>query len=83
VSTEATPVLWLWGAVVAGYRAAGARAVVVSGVVDPAKGVHVDKVPNAVPTTCRLRADAGDLSRRAASCCAAAVVAVGRSRATR
>jgi hypothetical protein len=52
------------GAVVAGYRAAGARAVVVSGVVDPARGVHVDKIPDIVLTTCRLRADAADLTRR-------------------
>lgn len=52
------------GAVVAGYRAAGARAVVVSGVVDPAHGVHIDKIPNIALTTCRLRADADDLTRR-------------------
>jgi broad-specificity NMP kinase len=52
------------GAVVAGYRAAGARAVVVSGVVDPAHGVHVDKIPDIALTMCRLRADADDLSQR-------------------
>jgi hypothetical protein len=52
------------GAVVAGHRAAGARAVVVSGVVDPARGVPVDKIPGIVLTTCRLRADAADLTRR-------------------
>ena len=51
-------------AVVAGYRAAGARAVVVSGVVDPARGVPVDRLPDVVVTTCRLRAAAGDLRRR-------------------
>lgn len=52
------------GAVVAGYRAAGARAVVVSGVVGPAAGVHIDKIPDIVLTTYRLRADVGDLTRR-------------------
>ena len=50
--------------VVAGYRAAGARAVIVSGVVDPARGVPVDEIPGIVLTTCRLRADAGELRRR-------------------
>ncbi|HYN92887.1 MAG TPA: hypothetical protein VES42_03455 [Pilimelia sp.] len=52
------------GAVVAGYRAAGARAVVVSGIVDPASGVHADKIPDIALTTCRLRADADELTRR-------------------
>jgi broad-specificity NMP kinase len=51
-------------AVVAGYRTAGARAVIVSGVVDPGHGVHVDELSGIVLTTCRLRADAGDLRRR-------------------
>jgi hypothetical protein len=51
-------------AVVAGYRAAGAGAVVVSGVVDPACGVHVDKIPDIVLTTCRLRVEADDLTQR-------------------
>ncbi|MEU7588870.1 hypothetical protein AB0A95_21555 [Micromonospora sp. NPDC049230] len=52
------------GSVVAGYRAAGARGVIVSGVVDPTRGVHLDRMPNVVVTTCRLRADADDLRRR-------------------
>ncbi|MEE6262651.1 ATP-binding protein [Plantactinospora sonchi] len=52
------------GAVVAGYRAAGARAVVVSGVVDPARGAPVDLIPDVVVTMCRLRADADVLTGR-------------------
>jgi broad-specificity NMP kinase len=51
-------------AVVAGYRAAGARAVVVSGVVDPERGIPVDLLPGIALTTCRLRADAADLRAR-------------------
>lgn len=51
-------------AVVAGFRWAGARCVVVSGVVDPGSGVPVDLVPAAELTACRLRADAAELSRR-------------------
>ncbi|MFC0531816.1 hypothetical protein [Phytohabitans kaempferiae] len=52
------------GAVVAGYRAAGARAAVVSGVVDPAREAHADPIPGIALTTCRLRASADDLARR-------------------
>jgi adenylylsulfate kinase-like enzyme len=52
------------GAVAAGFRAAGARCVVVSGVVDPIRGVHVDKLPNIAATLCRLRVDADELARR-------------------
>jgi adenylylsulfate kinase-like enzyme len=52
------------GAVVGGFRAAGARCVVVSGVVDPVRGVYVDKIPNIVLTLCRLRIDADELARR-------------------
>lgn len=52
------------GAVVAGYQAAGARCVVVSGVVDPAHGVYVDKIPQAVLTVCRLRVERAELERR-------------------
>jgi len=55
------------GVVVDGYRAAGARAVVVSGVVDPVDGVHLDRIPGVALTTCRLRADAGELARRLAA----------------
>ena len=50
--------------VVSGLRARGARCVVVSGVVDPARGVHADKIPQAALTVCRLRADPDELRRR-------------------
>jgi adenylylsulfate kinase-like enzyme len=43
-------------AVVASYEAAGARCVVVSGVVDTACGVPADQIPHAALTVCRLRA---------------------------
>ncbi|MEU0195823.1 hypothetical protein ABZ250_39400 [Streptomyces afghaniensis] len=51
-------------AVVAGVRAAGARCLIVSGVVDPACGVHVDQIPQAAVTVCRLRADREVLRQR-------------------
>ncbi|MFF7137445.1 MULTISPECIES: AAA family ATPase [unclassified Streptomyces] len=51
-------------AVVAGFRAAGARCLIVSGVVDPAFGVHVDQIPHAAVTVFRLRADREVLRRR-------------------
>lgn len=51
-------------AVIAGYRTAGTRAVIVSGVVDPARGVRVDRLPGVAVTTCRLRADPDCLRRR-------------------
>ncbi|MER6556507.1 AAA family ATPase [Streptomyces sp. NPDC001027] len=51
-------------AVVAGFRAAGARCLIVSGVVDPACGVHVDLIPQAAVTVCRLRADREVLRQR-------------------
>lgn len=51
-------------AVVAGFRAAGARCLIVSGVVDPACGVHVDQIPRAAVTVCRLRADREVLRQR-------------------
>ncbi|MEV0239991.1 AAA family ATPase [Streptomyces sp. NPDC050674] len=51
-------------AVVAGFRAAGARCLIVSGVVDPACGVHVDQIPKAAVTVCRLRADREVLRQR-------------------
>jgi adenylylsulfate kinase-like enzyme len=52
------------GVVVASYQAAGARCVVVSGVVDPASGAHADLVPQAALTICRLRADRDELPGR-------------------
>jgi adenylylsulfate kinase-like enzyme len=52
------------GAVVAGHRAAGARAVVVSGVIDPVHGPRVAAIPNVTLTLCRLRVGAEELTRR-------------------
>lgn len=52
------------GALVGSFRAAGARCVVVSGVVDAAHGVHVDEIPQAALTVCRLRADEDELVQR-------------------
>lgn len=52
------------GAVIDGYQEAGARCVVVSGVVDARLGVHVDEIPQAAVTVCQLCADKGDLARR-------------------
>ncbi|MGY0058531.1 hypothetical protein ACWY4P_18595 [Streptomyces sp. LZ34] len=52
------------GAVVAGFRTAGARCVVVSGVVDTAHGVHADRIPGAAPTVCRLSVGHDELRRR-------------------
>ncbi len=43
------------GAVVANYRAAGARCVIVSGVAGPDRGLHAGMVPLAAFTVCRLR----------------------------
>lgn len=52
------------GAVVANYRAAGARCVVVSGVVDPGRGLHAGLVPGAAFTVCRLRVGRDELKQR-------------------
>src|SRR6266498_4042270 len=54
-------------AVVANFRDAGARCVVVPGVTDPVRGVETDLVPHAALTTCRLRAEPADLGRRLAA----------------
>lgn len=51
-------------AVVANFRSAGARCVVVSGVTDPNHGVVRDQLPGTVLTVCRLRADRDELVRR-------------------
>jgi hypothetical protein len=50
--------------VAASFRETGARCLVVSGVVDPAPGVHVDRILRAALTVCRLRADRDELRRR-------------------
>ena len=52
------------GSVVANFWAAGARCVVVSGVVDAARGVHAGMVPQAAVTVCRLRAGRDELRQR-------------------
>jgi adenylylsulfate kinase-like enzyme len=52
------------GAVVANYRAAGARCVIVSGVVDPGRGVHAGMIPRTAVTVCRLRAGRDELRQR-------------------
>jgi adenylylsulfate kinase-like enzyme len=54
------------GAVVARFRQAGARCLVVSGVVDPGRAVSVDSLPSDALTVCRLRARAQDLKERLA-----------------
>lgn len=50
--------------VIAGYRAGGASCVVVSGVVDPDRGVPRDELAGVALTTCRLRADDAELTWR-------------------
>jgi len=52
------------GSVVANFRAAGARCVIVSGVVDAAYGVHAGMVPQAAVTVRRLRAGRDELRQR-------------------
>ncbi|HEY1570657.1 MAG TPA: AAA family ATPase [Pseudonocardiaceae bacterium] len=51
-------------AVVANFRAAGARCAVVSGVVDPARGVVAGDLPSVASTLCRLRCAPQELVRR-------------------
>jgi hypothetical protein len=53
--------------VVANFCDAGARCVVVPGVVDPIRGVDTELVPQAALTICRLRAEPADLGRRLAA----------------
>lgn len=48
----------------ANFAAAGTRSVIVSGVVDPVRGVETDLVPGAAMLPCRLRADSSELRRR-------------------
>ncbi|MTE17642.1 AAA family ATPase [Streptomyces sp. TRM43335] len=52
------------GAVVTAFRAAGARCVIVSGVVDPSRGVYAELLPRTALTVWRLRADRKELRRR-------------------
>jgi len=51
-------------AVVANFRAAGARCVIVSGVVDAVHGIHADQIPGAELTVCRLRTGRDELRQR-------------------
>ncbi|NJP94069.1 AAA family ATPase [Nonomuraea sp. FMUSA5-5] len=51
-------------AVAAGFQAAGARCLIVSGVLDPAHGVRPGQVPRTALTVCRLRAGREELRRR-------------------
>ena len=52
------------GGVLANFRAAGARCLVVSGVVDPSACVPVDEIPQGLVTVCLLRAGHEELIRR-------------------
>jgi gluconate kinase len=51
-------------AMLANYRSAGARFMIVNGVVDPARGVYRDVLSQAALTVCRLRVDRDELARR-------------------
>jgi predicted ABC-type ATPase len=52
------------GVTIRNYHAAGARRVIVNGVVDPALGVRRDLLKQAAVTVCRLRADPDEVVRR-------------------
>jgi predicted ABC-type ATPase len=52
------------GVVIGNYQAAGARRVIVNGVVDPVVGVQRDLLEQAEVTVCRLRADRDEVVRR-------------------
>lgn len=54
------------GVVIRNYQAAGARRVIVNGIVDPALGVHRDLLEQAAVMVCRLRADPDEVVRRLA-----------------
>ncbi len=51
-------------AMIVNYRAAGARCLIVNGVVDPVRGVYRDVLWHAALTVCRLRADRDEVARR-------------------
>jgi predicted ABC-type ATPase len=53
-------------AVIGNYQAAGARCVIVNGVVDPVLGVQRDLIEQATVLVCRLRADPDEVVRRLA-----------------
>jgi predicted ABC-type ATPase len=52
------------GVLMRNFRAAGARRVIVNGVVDPVVGVRRDLLEQAAVTVCRLRADPDEVVRR-------------------
>jgi predicted ABC-type ATPase len=52
--------------VIGNYQAAGARCVIVNGVVDPALGVQRNLIELGTVLVCRLRADPGEVARRLA-----------------
>ena len=52
------------GAVVTNFRAAGARCVVISGVIDPIHGVPIEEFPNATLTVCWLAARPDEIRHR-------------------
>jgi hypothetical protein len=52
------------GAMIGNYQAAGARCLIVNGVVDPVLGMHADLLPSAALTVCRLRAGRDEVARR-------------------
>jgi predicted ABC-type ATPase len=52
------------GAMIPSYRAAGARCLIVNGVVDPVLGVYRELLPQAAVTVCRLRAGRDELAHR-------------------
>ena len=54
-------------AVIAGYAAAGARCVVVSGVTGPVRGADAALLPHAAPTVCHLLASGRERGRRLAA----------------
>ncbi len=54
-------------AVLVNFRDAGARCVIVPGVIDPVRGVETDLLPRAALTVCRLRVEPAALARRLAA----------------
>jgi hypothetical protein len=54
------------GVLIRNFRTAGARRVILNGVVDPVVGVRRDLLEQAAVTVCRLRAEPGEVVRRLA-----------------
>ena len=50
--------------VLVNFQDAGARCVLVPGVIDAVRGVETDLLPHAALTVCRLRVEPADLGRR-------------------